>query len=182
MALSPKVIIEKALEVFFDENWSYKDFLTEDDIRCRLFVVLQEALKENTNVFAHSEIRWYGDSRGLGENKLKYRSDIVIINHTDLSVEQNNIFKLPSKGYGFDKYYTIIEIKLRRTNNKNSDEAYEKIIQEDVDKLIEIKEKTTGGWKLDKKYFALIFDKRRKRKKLVDIDNIQNIDWETWMG
>lgn len=183
MTISPQVIIEKTLKEFFNINWSFKDFLTEDDVRCRLFVSLQNTLQEHDNISVHSEIRWYGNKKNL-RDKLKFRSDIVVIDHKDLSVSQSKIFKLRSKGYGFNNYYAIIEIKLRRPNNGSSNSAYDKIIQKDMDKLEKIKEETTDSNIRNKKYFVLVFDKKRKRKQLIDIDNdnVQSVVWDNWTG
>ncbi len=174
-------LIQSALKIFFNSKWHPKDFLTEDDVRCRLFCLLQDKLKETDGISVHSEVRWYGDRMSLNENKLKYRSDIVIIPHNDLIISEDNIFKLPSKGYVFNKYHAIIEIKLRRPNNRNSDKKYDEIIKSDLKKLIEIRNKTTGGGVTDKKYFVLVFDKKRNRKLLMDIDaGCESIEWITW--
>ena len=181
MSTTTQNSIQSTLKTFYDANWKFEDFLTEDDVRCRLFESLHKSLKDYQDVSVHSEIRWYGEN-----HKLKYRSDIVIIDnnglrtcHSDVA-SQNEIFLIDSKGYCFKEYYTIIEIKLRRPNNKNSDLMYEETyIKKDISKLREIKE-TIGGLEMNKKYFVLVFDKKNRRKSLIDIDNSQNIDWDNW--
>ena len=171
--------IKLAIEKFYSRNWKEQDFLTEDDVRCRLFYFLKVELANDKNASIHSEIRWYGNT---GE-KLKYRSDIVIIDSRDLTTD-SNIFKLPSKGYGFNKYYSIIEIKLRRPNDKNSNLKFNDIIRDDINKLIEIKQKTVENEVEDeKKYFVIAFDKREKKKLLLSVDDTnqyEDINWQNW--
>ncbi len=170
--------IKKIIEEFYNQNWDLKDFLTEDDVRCRLFVNLQQALSSEENIGIHSEIRWYGGNPN-GRQKLKYRSDLVIIDEIDLQTT-DKILPLPSKGYGFNKYYAIIEIKLRRPNDKNSDNKYNQIIQRDIDKLKEIKERTAQySDTTNKKFFVIAFDKKRNRKLLYNLDINSSIDWDT---
>lgn len=182
MSLQLYQTIQFILKNFLNKNWISKDFLTEDDVRCRLFECFKKALKKYQNISIHSEIRWYGDKRDYREEKMTYRSDIVILDSNDLNAnEQNSNFKMPSKGYSFNKYYAIIEIKLRRLNNKDSDKKYNEIVKEDIKKLRKIKEKTNGGGVMNKKYFVLVFDKKRNRKSLIDIDNFQNIVWSNWL-
>lgn len=175
--------IRRVMTSFFDYPWKSKDFLTEDDLRCRLYQKLQMIVRGRRDASVHSEVRWYGD-RGIENGKLKYRSDIVIICNSDLRDVELSGFKLPSKGYGFNKYYCIIEIKLRRTNDKNTDNAYDDIVNKDVRKLNEIKERASGDGINSKSYYAIVFDKRRKRKKLVaNSENNEwnsNTEWEAW--
>lgn len=180
MQITLQKSIQSTLRDFYNANWTFKDFLTEDDVRCRLFESLYNSLKSNKNISVHSEIRWYGNNRNSGENELQYRSDIVIVDHDDLEVNNNDVFRLPSKGYGFNKYFAIIEIKLRRPNNGDSDQKYEEVVKKDVRKLKEIKEKTIGTHTTDKDYFVVVFDKKRGRKLLINIDNFQNIIWDNW--
>jgi len=172
--------IKEVVQAFYNKNWTLKDFLTEDDVRCRLFAELQSELRRYRKVSVHSEIRWYGND-GL----LKYRSDIVIIDHDDLRVEESKYFKLPSKGYGFNNYFAIIEIKLRRSNNKDLDDKYNQIIQADIEKLKEIREKTVDcDMNSFKEYFVLAFDKRRRRKIFIGVlgedEQNQLLNWDRW--
>jgi hypothetical protein len=168
-------VIFKTITDFFDYPWGDKDLLTEDDIRCRLFCNLQKDLSVRNNISIHSEVRWYG----YDEKKLKYRSDIVIIDDDDLRVEAD-LFRLPSKGYGFDRYYSIIEIKLWRRNNTDSDQEYNKVIQKDIDKLKEIREKTNSGNSGDKSYYLIAFDSKKNRKILVDNIDSSDKNWVNW--
>lgn len=173
-------VINTTIQSFFTNNWTKKDFLTEDDLRCRLFVALNNALIPFQNTSVHSEIRWYGDLRSEGEKKLRYRSDIVIIDSNDLQID-NAFFDLPSKGYGFNRYYSIIEIKLRRPNDKNTDAKYNEIINRDFNKLKEIRDKTTGEGVQNKSYYLIAFDKKNNRKILKNISDVNNdLDWQGW--
>ena len=176
-----KGVIQNTIQQFFNKNWTKKDFLTEDDLRCHLFTALSENLKKFQNVSVHAEIRWYGDAMPDGEKKLYYRSDIVIIDSNDLQIN-NSLFELPSKGYGFNRYYSIIEIKLRRPNNKNSDTKYNEIVQEDIDKLKKIRDKTTGGGVRNKSYFLIVFDKKRNKKIFKNVnEGDSTINWQDWI-
>jgi len=169
--------IEQIIKEFYNKNRDSKKFLTEDDVRCQLFVKLQSGLRIFKKASVHAEVRWYSGNQN-DRNKLKYRSDLVIIDKNDLQIN-DNIFPLPSKGYGFNKYYSIIEIKLRRPNNKNSDNKYNEIIQKDIDKLKEIKDRTFQySGTTDKKFFVIAFDKKRKKKLLYDLDIDNIIIWE----
>lgn len=161
-------IIRKTLKDFVKYQWKAKKFLTEDDLRCRLFCKLQSKLEEYSNISVHAEVRWYGDKGPEGQLPLKCRSDIVIIDRTDLRDNETLLFELPSKGYGFNKYYCIIEIKLRRPNDKSSDKKFEEIIKKDVDKLKEIREKT-AEFNTNKSYYVMVFDKKRKIKRLIEV-------------
>ena len=77
-------------------------YLTEEDVRGFLvsnllkhseFNALQDTSDNSKSISLHSEVRWYGYS-----GKLKYRSDIVIIDVASLKAK-DGMFKLPSKGY-----------------------------------------------------------------------------------
>jgi hypothetical protein len=121
-----KKIHSKIIE-FSRKNWDTMDLLTEDDVRCKLYNEL-DGIKNNEASW-HSEVRWYGDDRG---GRLKYRSDLVCVHKEDLRT-RNGQFKLPSKGYAFDKFYALIEIKLRRPNG-DSDLAWKEKITADLRK------------------------------------------------
>lgn len=167
--------IARVILQFFLHPWTSKDFLTEDDVRCRLFLELKNALDANENISVHSEVRWYGKDP---VKKLKYRSDLVVIDNANLTVEGD---MLPSKGYVFDGYHSIIEIKLRRINNKQSDKAYEDVVEEDAEKLREIRANTNRGNYGSISYYVLTFDKKSKRKSLIgDVDFSKNVEWQQW--
>jgi len=177
-------VITTTLQTFFSHNWTSKDFLTEDDLRCHLFNMLHQSLVAYQRVSVHAEVRWYGEINTQNNTQLRYRSDIVIIDHEDLRERDFPPKLLPSKGYGFDNYYAIIEIKLRRLNDKNSDDSYMRIIQSEIEKLKEIRRRTTRYNDL-KKFFVIVFDKKRQRKLLYQLDELDNLNafqshWENW--
>jgi hypothetical protein len=135
-------------------------FLTEDDVRCHLFNImvnnyshLSETQKTKNGSFSipvHSEVRWYGSS-----GKLKYRSDIVLLDPTNLRVKDQPGPRLPSKGYTFNGYYAIIETKLRRTKGY-SDKKFLTTIKEDISKLKRIKEETEDYNKIKEPIYCLV--------------------------
>ncbi len=164
--------ILKAVTEFYSSKWRMDDFLTEDDIRCRLYTKLESALNGNRNVNVHAEVRWYGRN-----NDLKYRSDLVVLDHRNLNV---NPVRLPSKGYSFNKYYCIIEIKLRRLNNKESNTKYDRIIAGDLEKLSRISQETGGEYDDNKSFILIAFDKKRS-KKLLSINRFGTpVEWQNW--
>ena len=111
--------------------------LTEDDMRMHLcalllrkFGIIQTTADGNniTSVPLHSEVRWYGNGR------LKYRSDIVIVDVKTLYVRSAGSLRLPSKGYYFNVPKAIIELKFRRPKGP-SERKFLESIQADCDKL-----------------------------------------------
>jgi hypothetical protein len=104
----------------------------------------------------HTEIRWYGN-----EGRLKYRSDMVIIEVPDLRTDTAMSLPLPSKGFGFNKFNAIIEIKLRRVNGE-TDAEFMKKIKLDVKKLIEIENHVKGAVDLEYASFIFILDKKNR--------------------
>lgn len=153
--------INETIEKFRDEA-DYRHFLTEDDLRGHLYCKLKRALNNYNKASVHAEIRWYGDRRERGTQKLKYRSDIVVIDSRTLDNPTIQNFIVPSKGYGFHDYYAIIELKLRRSNNRESDDHYDIKINNDIQKLKEIRDQTS----LDNNpvYWVMLMDKKRRKK------------------
>lgn len=139
-------------------------FLTEEDLRCHLFMLLQQTVNINKLIFnnanqsksipTHTEIRWYGNS-----GQLKYRSDIVILDPRTLRTTDKTM-KLPSKGYRFNNFWAIVELKLRRINGK-SDNQFLKEIKSEFYKLWKIKEETKDNNKYQAEYYLLCFDKKK---------------------
>jgi len=151
--------IQQEINNLIKDFQEYSDkYLTEDDVRCFLVEKLmkhkefskpQSTSDNSQSVPLHTEVRWYGNS-----GKLKWRSDIVIIDVASLKVK-DGMFKISSKGYSFNKPLAIIEIKLRRINGC-SDDGFFKKIKKDINKLKKIKKEVQGD------YFCclVILDKR----------------------
>ena len=109
--------------------------LTEDDMRMHLGILLLEhfgTFKKtqdgDSSIELHSEVRWYGNGR------LKYRSDLVIIDVSTLRVRMVGGLRLPSKGYEFNIPKAIMELKFRRPTGE-SDRAFLESIERDCSKL-----------------------------------------------
>jgi len=149
--------VEQKISILIDEFRATPDkFLTEEDVRAYLYHLLLADFNDlkqtedgKQSIPIHCEVRWYGQSRNL-----KYRSDIVIIDISTLRVSDEN-FKLPSKGYGFNKPLVIIEIKLRRKIG-DSDNVFLTKIRLDCDKLTELRSEIDG----DFESYLIIFDKK----------------------
>lgn len=167
---------------FLKESFiKYPDvFLTEEDLRCHLFILLQQSLNINKLIFntadqsksipTHSEIRWYGES-----GKLKYRSDIVILDPRTLNTTDKSM-KLPSKGYGFNSFWAIIELKLRRINGK-SDNQFLKEIKSEFYKLKKIEEEMRYKNKHQAEYYLLCFDKKKDISQHINNFNEKGINF-----
>ena len=163
-------IIDLEIQKLIEDFEKYPDkYLTESDVRCFLveklvkqpeFSRFQKTEDGSESISLHTEIRWYGKS-----NK-NVRYDIVIIDVSSLIVKDGafKIPELPSKGFGFDTPLAIIEIKLRRVNDKS---AFIEKINNDIKKLTDIKEE------IDAEYpsYLVVLDKKRnieeKLRKLI---------------
>lgn len=147
-------------------------FLTEEDVRCFLYsqflreIPLLSKIKrthdDSFSISLHTEIRWYGIDR-----KLKKRSDIVFIDPSSIKTKNQGSIKIHSKGFSFNDYYAIIEIKMRRINGA-SDEAYMKLISKDIEKL---KDLIIEGARFNNfqnpNYYLICLDKKNDIKQLV---------------
>jgi hypothetical protein len=136
-------------------------FLTEEDLRvhlCRFlfdhFADKQRTLDEDVSIPLHTEVRWYGDG------KLKIRSDIVLVDVSNLKVLKHS--KLPTKGFGFNIPKAIIELKFRRPNGV-ADSRFLKNIRVDLRKLEKLREvflRAEGP--SNPKFWMVIFDKKSR--------------------
>ena len=134
-------------------------FLTEDDLRfhlcCRLlryFGSAEDTQDGDRSISLHSEVRWYG-----GGN-LKMRSDIVLIDVSNLAVLRHA--RLPSKGFGFNIPKAIIELKLRRPNGE-SQANFMSHIHADIRKLSVLKRIFHNAQGQDQTaYWMIILDKK----------------------
>jgi hypothetical protein len=143
-------------------------YLTESDVRCFLFNEFMHHPSFNSlsstsdgsqSIPVHTEVRWYGN-----EGKLKYRSDMVIIETSDL-ITKGKFFKLPSKGFGFNKFNAIVEIKLRRSNGENYG-SFIKKIEYDIEKLIKIEKDVAEANILSYASFVVILDKKNENNNM----------------
>ncbi len=133
-------------------------YLTEEDVRSHLFADLlkngfsvPKTTEDNSrSIELHSEIRWYGRE----EPKLKCRSDIVLMDPSTLITTASGSVRLPSKQFGFNRFYTIIELKLRRSSKEPDDKFLEKI-KKDIEKLGKIRRYVQS----DFDGYVVIFDK-----------------------
>lgn len=128
-------------------------FLTEEDVRSWLFrELLTQGVPEHSKSFdgfdtspIHNEVRWYGlrsrhrggdGNEGLEVDDLNLRSDMVILDTDDLVVRHGDV-GVNSKGFGFNSFYWVIELKLRR-NKMESDRRFRARIEDDVSRLAEV--------------------------------------------
>ncbi len=113
-------------------------FLTEEDLRTHLCCELlkhfgnEQLTNDNDrSISLHTEVRWYGDG------SLKIRSDIVLVNVSNLKVLR--YAKMPSKGFEFNIPKGIIELKFRRPNGE-SGPVFKRKIRGDMRKLKKLKD------------------------------------------
>ena len=134
-------------------------FLTEDDLRCNLYseLIKEDYLCEiiktedgNDSIPIHAEVRWYGENK-----KLKTRSDLVILDVSQLITSHNGAQFLPSKGYGFRGPMAVIEIKLRRPNGP-SDNGWKRALHYDLDKIKKLQTLVDA----EAQYYFIFFDKK----------------------
>lgn len=166
-----KNMIETAIVNLINDFKNYPDkYLTESDVRCSLvnelmknpeFNKIQNTEDNSKSIPLHTEVRWYGHS-----GRLKWRSDIVIIDVNSLRVKRD-IFRLPSKGFGFNKPKAIIEIKLRRINGE-SNSAFISKIKQDINKLNRIRAEIVGN------YFCGLVILDKKENIVQEITAIEN--------
>ncbi|RMF97980.1 MAG: hypothetical protein D6734_01020 [Candidatus Schekmanbacteria bacterium] len=162
-------IITKEIQNIVQDFEQYPSkYLTEEDVRSFLvakllryskFSKLQNTHDGSKSISVHTEIRWYGNS-----GKLKYRSDIVIIDVSSLKTK-DGMFKIPSKGYSFSKPKAIVEVKLRRVNGE-SDNKFISKIQKDIDKLKEIRYEIDGGCPC----YLIVLDKKKSVQERIFTD------------
>lgn len=136
-------------------------FLTEADMRCHFFSSLYqeptlnreaETIDHGYSIPLHAEVRWYGQT-----GQLKYRSDLVVLRTADLRTRRGK-FEFPTKGFAFNKFDAIIELKLRRINGESNDRLSANI-RRDIDKLLKIKSETQP-YSDHSKFYVLVFDKK----------------------
>jgi hypothetical protein len=144
--------------------------LTEDDMRLLLGNLLLEHFGNpqrtedgDSSIALHSEVRWYGNGR------LKYRSDLVVVDVSTLRVLKAGGLRLPSKGYVFNVPKAIIELKFRRPTGE-SDLAFLKSIEADRSKLKTIRSELAEQAP-DIACWVVAFDKRADVSSLVPAGN-----------
>jgi len=133
-----KKIIESCLEDLITTFKTHPGiFLTEEDVRNHLFHLLfsffgkpQTTTDNKISISLHSEVRWYGKNQDRKE-----RSDLVLIDVKDLRVDKYGRLPLPSKNYGFNNFFSAIEIKLRRSKYGPTSQRWISLLKKDIDKL-----------------------------------------------
>ena len=71
---------------------------------------------------------------------------------------------MPTKGFGFNNFYAVIELKLRRKRGE-SDKVFIKNIRKDVDKLLKIKTQTQDE-NFGAKFYVVVFDRKNNIQEL----------------
>jgi hypothetical protein len=180
--------IDDSIKELVNTFEKYPDiFLTEEDLRCFLYSNLlnkksmQKLHKTSDNSYSipiHTEIRWYGNDY----EELKYRSDIVIIDPKDLQTKNNEFFNVNSKGFSFNNYYAVIELKLRRINGDsdnsflNGNSRRKNGINNDLEKLKKIREKVSQSI-YKTRFYSINFDKKLINDLESKIVNFRNINF-----
>ncbi|MCK5027446.1 MAG: hypothetical protein KAS07_03430 [Candidatus Pacebacteria bacterium] len=165
-------IVKEVIDDVLVQFQKYPDvFLTEEDVRScmvsRLLSYEELSLPSRTSerslsIPVHSEVRWYGRS-----GVLKYRSDIVVLDVS--SLKTGKYLKVPSKSYGFNKFYAVIELKLRRKNSY-SDNKFFKLVESDFKKIQKIIREINfaGTNTFDADYYLICLDKKNDMSERFD--------------
>jgi len=136
------------------------NFLSEDDIKCHLFMKLWEKrefcnLEETEDKQKisrlHSEVTYFD-----AERKLRVHADLSAIDpkHTNVYSDRRNVGRAKlSKGYEFSESHFLIEIKFNR-GEWSKERAWEEW-KKDLDKLKRLRDRITSM-----RYFSIFFDKR----------------------
>jgi hypothetical protein len=115
-------------------------------------------------------VRWYG------EGNLKIRSDIVLIDVSNLDVLRHA--RLPSKGFGFNIPKAIIELKFRRPNGE-SQASFLRHIRDDIRKLSELKHIFHNAQGRDQTaYWMIILDKKTALTEQIHAPEGINVQYE----
>lgn len=161
--------IDNAIDkLIYDFECYPNKYLTEEDVRVQLCMFLmsdfgrtERTKDDDYSISLHSEIRWYGPS------KLKYRSDIVIFEVSDLCVtphvisDKNKFRLIPKKGYSANRPLAIIELKLRR-NTGGSNRKFLKQVDDDIKKLNKINNMLESGYAHKAICRVIALDKREE--------------------
>lgn len=142
-------------------------FLTEDDIRCVLYKLLISQMKDafrrcedgSLSSPVHAEVRWYGKRRNLNK-----RSDLVVLDINDLRVT-NKGFPLPTKGFGFNNFYAVMELKLRRQGG-DSDRVWLEKLKKDADTLLLLRTEVDNAY--EPLLLLIAFDKKSNIKDKIE--------------
>ncbi len=161
--MNPEAIIYNHLEASIDELSAEflanpGVFLTEEDLRAHLVAKLlrhellstpQRTQREDVlSIPVHSEVRWYGTL----PRQERFLSDIVILNPRGLET----VDPIRTKGYAFESFYAVVELKLRRLGNR-TDVGYTKLIRADYGRLVNMIDRRVMQ---TPRYYHLCFDKK----------------------
>lgn len=84
---------------------------------------------------------------------------MVIIDVGTLKTTEYRGMRLPTKGYGFNKFDVLVELKLRRRNGKSNNQFLNDIAKE-RNKIVRLREDLRGGGSEEFIYYMIIFDKK----------------------
>lgn len=151
-------------------------FLTEEDLRTHLVAKLlrnellstpQRTQREDVlSIPVHSEVRWYGT---LPQQE-RFLSDIVILDPRGLET----VDPIRTKGYAFENFYAVIELKLRRLGDR-ADAAYIQLIRDDYSRLVNMIDNRENRVP---RYYHLCFDKKVTiEEKLAEFTQNPRIDF-----
>lgn len=156
-----RAIDEATKELCYEFKKNPDIFLTESDVKAFLYHLLitksplcnlTPTLSGTKTHSVHTEIRFYGNS-----GRLKYLSDIVVLDPSDLSTKSGGSVKISSKGFSFDDYHAIIEIKLQRTTCKKN---LIRELDDDIEKIKRIVKESTKPNPSSTELYFLYLDRK----------------------
>ncbi len=161
--------LDKRIENLLATFKRYPDiFLTEEDARNYLFHLLlssfgglQRTKDGKISISPHSEVRWYGKDQDKNQ-----RSDLVLIDVSDLRVDKYGRLPLPSKNYGFNNFFAAIELKLRRSKYSPKKQRWIALLKKDIEKLSFLKDGVKN--KHNPLLYLVVLDKRENIRETVE--------------
>lgn len=172
--MNDEEFVDKCIQELNDDfDSSPNKFLTEEDVRFHLCLRLlekygkiEDTKDEDKSIALHTEVRWWGVQHS------KKRSDIVVLDVSELKVTQSEVKRhlklgrIPSKGYSANKPLVVIELKFRRCIEL-SDAKYIEQIQKDALKLKALSETVLASCDPKPILRVIAFDKRQDISRLI---------------
>ena len=180
---------ERIAELIKNFNDNPEMFLTEIDIVSNLYNLLLndfgtlEDTADNPpkkSIPLHCEVRWYG-----GDANLKIRSDLVILDVSTLITKRKlaslniPLQQMPSKGFGFNRFHAVIEIKLRRKVGASNNQ-FKILVDKDRKKIVDLRNATRNA-NLNFESHIIVFDKKSDMEEVLRINSqCENYEYYTY--
>lgn len=174
-----KRIVKETIECFYRSSHEKTSFLTEEDVRLRLYRYLdRQLIGEGYRNWIHGECPWLKPY-----NSQKITSDLLIIDPD--SIELGRFIDGFIQKHSRSKAISAIEIKLRRFNDAVTRNQFRTSVQEDVEKFQSLTNSVQNTSDID--WYVIAFDhgdeSNQPIKRLVarvDSETISSENWDSW--